>query len=86
MTEPALAAVTLRQAIGDCSVALGDPGGRSRAYAEAAAMARQLSLVPLALELELGHAQVRADMGEVDAALTAVDAVAATRPPRRERR
>ena len=76
VTQPALAAVTLRQAIGDCSVALGDPTAAARAYAEAAAMARQLSLIPLALELELGYAQVRADMGEVDAALTAVDAVA----------
>lgn len=77
VSPPALAAVTLRQAIGDCSVALGDPAAAARVYAEAAAMARQLSLIPLALELELGRAQVRADMGEVDAALTTIDAVAA---------
>jgi len=77
VSVPALATVTLRQAIGDCSIALGDPVVAARAYAEAAAMARRLSLVPLALELELGHAQVRADSGEVEAALLAVDAVAA---------
>ncbi|HEY5979498.1 MAG TPA: AAA family ATPase [Microlunatus sp.] len=77
VSPPALAAVTLRQAIGDCSVALGDPAAAARVYAEAAALARQLSLIPLALELELGRAQVRADMGEVDAALTTIDAVAA---------
>jgi hypothetical protein len=70
-----LASVTLRQAVGDCSVALGDRAAAARAYAEAAGIARKLHLVPLALELELGHAQMRADSGEVEAALIAVDTV-----------
>ncbi|MFN0091547.1 MAG: hypothetical protein ACKVWR_14965 [Acidimicrobiales bacterium] len=73
VTEPALAAVTLRQAIGECSVSLGDRGTAEEAYADAAAIARQLGLVPLALELELGRAQLRADAGDVDAALAAIE-------------
>jgi predicted ATPase len=76
VTEPSLAAVTLRQAIGDCSVALGERGDGEAAYAEAAATARRIGLVPLALELEIAHAQMRADDGDVDVGLAAIDAAA----------
>jgi predicted ATPase len=76
VTEPGMAAVTLRQAIGDCSVAMGERRDAEAAYAEAAATARDAGLLPLALELEIAHAQMRADAGDVDAALTVIDGVA----------
>ena len=74
--EPRLAAVTLRQAIGDCCVALGDRRAAEESYAEAAAIARRAGLAPPALELELAQAQLRADAGDVDAALAMIDRAA----------
>jgi predicted ATPase len=77
LKEPALADVTLRQAIGDCSVTLGDRPAAAAAYAEAAVSARDRGLTPVALELELAQAQLRADAGSVEAALSGIDDVVA---------
>ena len=72
--RPSWAAVTLRRAIAQSHLALGDRVEASRAFVDGARHARRLGLTAMAIELELADAQIRADAGDVEDALAVMTA------------
>ncbi|HYN32986.1 MAG TPA: hypothetical protein VES40_10190 [Ilumatobacteraceae bacterium] len=72
--RPTWAAVTLRRAIAQSHLALGDRVEASSAFIDGARHARRLGLTAMAIELELADAQIRADAGDVEDALAVMTA------------
>jgi predicted ATPase len=66
------APATLRRAIAQALRAEGDTEGALAWFAEASAAARERGLTALAVEADTDRAQVRADLGDLDAALALV--------------
>jgi predicted ATPase len=71
------APATLRRAIAQALRAEGDTDGALAWFAEASAAARERGLTALAVEADTDRAQVRADLGDLDAALALVHAARA---------
>jgi hypothetical protein len=69
LTSPTTAAVTLRRVIGQASRALGDANGAIETFRDGAAVARDLGMTALAIELDVARSFVAADLGEVESAL-----------------
>lgn len=74
LAAPSLAAVTLRRVVGQARRAVGDVQGALAAFRDGAAVARQLDMPAMAVELDVAEAQTSADDGRVEEALQALRA------------
>ena len=70
-----LSSVTLHRALGQSRRALGDLDGSIEAFRSGAAIGHQLGITAMALELDIAAALVAADLGDVDRAVTELEAV-----------
>jgi hypothetical protein len=69
LRSPTTASVTLRRVIGQSARALGDIPGALETFQEGAAVARELGMSAMAIELDVAQALVESDIGRVDLAL-----------------
>lgn len=75
LRRPSDAAVTLHRSLGQSRRALGDPDGALETFRRGASIGHDLGLTAMAMELDIAAAIVRADAGDVDAAITELRAV-----------
>jgi predicted ATPase len=75
LAEPALASVTLRRVLGQSRRALGDVDGALEAFRAGTSIGHELGMTAMAMELEVAAAQVMADDGAVEDAITELTAI-----------